>query len=149
VTVGSNDFLQAPFLQNTITDSHYSQRKRQGRHLIFMARMMLDAKINKVRGIGIDEATAICVDENGVGKVFGKNYAYFLKSEKQLPETCKPASPFSWYNNQQAVQVQKLQATMDGSNTFNLKKWKSKQVNSVPFFYFVKDGVLDSSNHQQ
>lgn len=147
VTVGSNDFLQAPFLQNTITDSHYSQRKRQGRHLVFMATMMKQGSKHKVRGIGLDEATAICVDEKGIGKVFGKNYAYFLQSEKGSPEDYASGKPITWYNNQKAVKVQKLQATNTGSNSFQLKKWKSIQNNNASFYYYIKKGVLDSTNH--
>ena len=42
VTLGSNDFLQIPYLENVITDQHFSQRGRQGRLLGFMARMKQD-----------------------------------------------------------------------------------------------------------
>jgi len=124
VTVGSHDFLEAPFLQNTITDSHYSQRKRQGRHLVFMARMMQDGNMKKVRGIGIDEATAVCVDEKGMGKIFGKNLVYFLNNSGKGPEKCEADSAFTWSRSQKAIEAYIVKADSVGSGTFNLKKWK-------------------------
>jgi cyanophycinase len=141
VTVSSDDFLQSPFLQNTITDSHYSQRKRQGRHVVFMTRMMQDGHLKKVRGIGIDEATAVCVDEKGMGKVFGKNLVYFLHNTGEGPEMCKPDSAFTWSRNQQAIQSYTVQADSLGSGSFNLKKWKGV-TGGYQQFLFVENGVL-------
>ena len=58
---------------NTITDSHYGQRTRQGRHIAFMAKLMKDKNLTSIKGIGVDEQTAVCIDNNGKGKVFGIN----------------------------------------------------------------------------
>lgn len=35
MTLGQSDFIASPFMQNTITDSHYTQRDCQGRHITF------------------------------------------------------------------------------------------------------------------
>ena len=43
-----------------------------------MARIMKDNGNTTIRGIGIDEQTAVCIDQNGIGKVYGINDAYFL-----------------------------------------------------------------------
>ncbi len=69
VTLGDHDFLSTPFLLNTITDSHYTQRDRQGRHISFMARIMKDFGATTIKGIGIDEKTAVCIDDKGIGTV--------------------------------------------------------------------------------
>jgi cyanophycinase-like exopeptidase len=62
ITLGNNDFINTPNMQGTITDSHYTQRDRQGRHITFMARMMKDfGYTTSIKGIGIDEQTAICI----------------------------------------------------------------------------------------
>jgi cyanophycinase-like exopeptidase len=63
--IGHGDFLQAPFMNDIITDSHYTQRDRHGRHITWMARLLQDTGFTTVRGIGIDEKTALCIDENG------------------------------------------------------------------------------------
>lgn len=61
------------FLGDTITDSHFRGRDRMGRMLTFMARMdvenLVDAPV--VRGLGVNEQTALLVEENGDAKVVG------------------------------------------------------------------------------
>jgi cyanophycinase len=42
MTLGRGDFLKLPFLANTVTDMHFSERDRQGRLVAFMGRMMTD-----------------------------------------------------------------------------------------------------------
>ncbi len=56
----SRSFIQIPILKNIITDQHYSQRKRQGRHITFMARMKKDFGLD-AKGIAVDEKTAVCI----------------------------------------------------------------------------------------
>jgi cyanophycinase-like exopeptidase len=121
VQIGGNNFITAPFLLNTITDSHYSQRTRQGRHIAFMARMMKDNMITDVKGIGIDEQTAVCIDENGLGKVFGINDAYFLKNESLGPETCILGTPLTWSQNNLAIKAYKIKGNSSGSGNFDVK----------------------------
>ena len=140
VTVGQNDFLAATHLQNTITDSHYTQRDRQGRHITFMARLMKDLAYTTVKGIGVDEQTAVCIDQNGIGKVYGLNHAYFLKNVNLGPETCVSGSPLTWNRAGQAVQAYKIQGSATGNGSFNATNWTFSGGSS--YFYYVNNGVL-------
>ena len=38
--LGNADFINQPLLQNVITDTHYDQRDRNGRHVVFLARLI-------------------------------------------------------------------------------------------------------------
>lgn len=122
VSIGFNDFVDHPYLVNTITDSHYNNPDRKGRHLTFMARLVQDYGID-VRGIGVEEETAVCVDENGVGHVYGLNNAYFCKKNGAGPETCVSGTPLTWDRSDMAVRVYKVPATATGTNTFNISNW--------------------------
>lgn len=141
VTLGHDDFLAAPNLQNTITDSHYSQRDRQGRHVAFLARMMKDWAIPGVKGIGVDEETAVCVDENGIGRVFGINQAYFLQNENLGPETCLAKKALVWNRSGNAVKAYRITGTLTGNGSFNLTNWTSYNGGSA-YHYYVNNGVL-------
>lgn len=64
ITLGRN-LIKNKWLENTITDTHYSNRDRQGRHVTFMARIAQDFlkdSNNLVRAIGVDERTAVVSD---------------------------------------------------------------------------------------
>jgi cyanophycinase len=140
MTLGNNDFLAAPLLSNTITDSHYSQRTRQGRHIAFMARMMKDYGYANVKGIGVDEQTAVCVDGSGNAVVFGTNSAYFLKNTTQGAETCVAGQKLTWNRNQQAVSAYIIAGSTSGNGQFNLNTFSGSGGTSK--FYYVNDGVL-------
>jgi cyanophycinase len=67
-----DDFLQLPPLPagQVITDSHFGARDRLGRLLTFIARLSKEQGTSKIKGLGVDENTALCIDGDGVGKVF-------------------------------------------------------------------------------
>ncbi len=69
VTLVQN-FLHFPYLANVITDSHFGARQRLGRLLVFIARLAKKERNISITGIGIDENTALCIDAQGVGRVF-------------------------------------------------------------------------------
>ena len=88
VTVDSLPFISNQFLSNVITDTHYDNPDRKGRHLVFLARILVDYGI-EVKGIACDEYTAICIDTNGIARVYGDypNYddnAYFIQTNCEL-----------------------------------------------------------------
>ena len=58
-------FLQIPTLAATITDSHFSARDRLGRLLTFMARILEAGDVASIRGIGVDERTAVLLESDG------------------------------------------------------------------------------------
>jgi cyanophycinase-like exopeptidase len=142
----ANDFLQVPFLEETITDSHYNNPDRRGRHTTFMARMIKDWQMN-AKGIGINEFTAVGVDENGIGHVFGNpnstDYAYFIKSNA-APETCEAGQPLHWVKNNQALTVYRIKGNIQGSNTFNLQDWQTGEGGEW-FYWYVDNGVLKTT----
>jgi cyanophycinase len=123
--LGGNDFLSVNHMQNIITDSHYGERTRQGRHFTFMARLVKDFGLSsiQVKGIGVDEATAVLVESDGSSKVYGAGKAYFLKSNGGQPEVCVSRKALTWNNNGQAVGAYIIPGTSSGSNTFDLTTW--------------------------
>jgi cyanophycinase len=140
ITLGQNDFIASPLLQNTITDSHYTQRGRQGRHITFLARMMKDFAYTNIKGIGIDEQTAVCIDQTGVGKVYGINQAYFLLNENLGAETCVSGTPLTWNRSGIAVKAYKISASLTGNGSFNAANWTLS--GGTAYHYYVNNGVL-------
>ena len=134
----SRSFIEIPFLKNTVADQHYSQRERPGRHIVFLARLVKDNKVKDVKGIGVDEKTAVCIDQNGNAIVFGKNKAHFLFASGQTPEKCSPGTPLIWSNNKEAIRVSIYQGSPEGTKAFNLK---SKPLKTDEFWY-VENGEL-------
>ena len=64
--------LAQPELNSTLIDSHFSERHREGRLIAFLARFSLLTGKAGVRGIGLDEGTALTIDDSGF-EVFGPN----------------------------------------------------------------------------
>jgi cyanophycinase len=145
LTLGYNDFLNQPYLSDVVTDSHFDNRDRHGRLTTFLARMSHDKGI-LARGIGLDESAALCIEPDGVGKVYGTGTAYFLNQNgiTSTPETCLSGSRLDWYRNQKAVRVYKIQGTNDGSHIFNVKTW-AYGTGGTHLYYYVRGGVLNIS----
>lgn len=107
VTIDSARFMDNRFLENVITDTHYDSPDRRGRHITFMARILTDWA-SESRGIACDEYTAVCIDENGIARVFGEyptsnDNAYFLRPNCGLsdytPEACAKGQPLQWLHS--------------------------------------------------
>src|SRR5690606_12956236 len=64
LTLGWNDFVDAPFLQNTVTDTHFNERNRYARLMTFMARLVSDHSLEYVRGVASNEHVAIAIGED-------------------------------------------------------------------------------------
>ena len=63
------DFLHCPGLEHVITDTHFSARSRLGRLIAFIARINHDDPAAKIYGIGVDEASALLIDEKHIGRL--------------------------------------------------------------------------------
>jgi cyanophycinase len=135
----SKSFIQLPFLTNTIADQHYSQRDRLGRHITFMARMAKDFNVQQPKGIAADERTAVCIDKDGNALVIGEGNAFFIISNKSLPEVCEKDQPLTWANKSKALRVYIFKGSMEGTTAFNLNHWPKKNPTE---YWFVTDGVL-------
>ena len=132
-------FLNAlPLMAGVITDAHLVARDRMGRLVTFLARLSADgwAGLPALRGIGVDEQTAVVVDgdiatvmgnPDGLGGITGR--AYFLKPTVP-PATVQAKAPLTFRN----VQVEKRVA----GGQYNLATWPTVS----PYFISVEAGVL-------
>lgn len=132
MALGYNNFLHSPFLHNLITDTHYDDPDRRGRHVAFLARLATDHN-DRFWGIASEEYTAVCIDTAGMARVFGgypqeQDYAYFLQMTCEtpfLPENCASNTALQWQRGNKALTVCKVAGKNDGSNTFSLADWKT------------------------
>lgn len=89
ITLG-RDFLRVPHLENVITDSHFSERQRQGRLAIFVRRIGGPDAI----GLGIDEKTAVLLMPDGRGRVVGAGNAHVYRNGRP-PRSHLPGADLS------------------------------------------------------
>ncbi len=125
-------FLNLPFMEGILTDSHFKERNRQGRLVAFLAKAQNIAK-KPLIGIGIDEETALCVDENGKAIIFSNKGGFAWKFENVKPLNLKLNQPLN---------AEKIKVTGIGEGSvFYLK---SKYVENPAFVreYDAKNGEL-------
>ncbi len=74
VTIETGLF-RLPYMDHIITDSHFSARDRLGRLIAFVTKAdrMKRASAPPVTGIGVDEETALVIDDKGFGRIFSMN----------------------------------------------------------------------------
>jgi cyanophycinase len=114
-----SDFLQAPNLENLVTDSHFSERDRMGRLVTFMSRLQADNDLGEVKGVGVDERTAVLVAPDGSSVTRGKGSAHFVRAYES-PTTIAPGEPLSHH-------ALETHAVSDGQS-FDLSNWTSPDV---------------------
>ncbi|WP_456440250.1 T9SS type A sorting domain-containing protein [Psychroserpens sp.] len=134
MTLGYNDFLEIPFLEHVITDTHYDDPDRRARHAAFLARYATD---NNTRAFGIacNEYTAVCIDDLGRAYVYGEypdypEFAFFLQSNcvgEFMPETCIDGQPLTWNQGGEAIKVAKIPGLYSGENYIDLTGWSNEQ----------------------
>jgi cyanophycinase len=129
------DFLTLANLGGVITDSHFGARDRMGRLLAFLGRIIKDGWASSVRGIGVDEATAILVQPNGSATRVGTGAAYFVSSNG-MPATCLSGTPLT-YTGLATYKV-------SGAATFNLATWTGS--GGTAYTLNVNAGAVSSSN---
>jgi cyanophycinase len=107
--------LTVPGLETTITDSHFSERSRLGRLLVFMARALVAGWADEVRSIGIDEETAALLEPDGTATITGEGDAWFLRMKTDDVVSCKPGRPLS---------TEPIEAVVAGAAAnFDLSSW--------------------------
>ena len=91
------DFLHLHHLGAVITDSHFAARERQGRLITFVARLAHERKDPTITGIGVDEQTALCIDADGVGRVFtgAGGRAWLIRPMRQA-DVISPGRPLTF-----------------------------------------------------
>lgn len=155
MTIGYGDFLNHPDLAHVITDTHYDDPDRRGRHIGFLARLTQDHGFRAL-GIACDEYTAVCIDTAGLARVYGgypqdSDYAYFLQvdcSQDYVPENCSAGQPLLWVRGQQAVRVFKAEGRPDGQVSFNIRDWQSTAGGGVWQRWWVENGVLQTGSSE-
>mgnify|MGYP000908192800 CR=1 FL=1 len=123
-------------LKGAVTDSHFSERDRQGRLVVFLARMLADkmTKLEEAFGIGVDENTCLVIDKEGRTRVFGEGAAWIFIPQS-MPDTCGPGAPLTWKGN--AVKVLVLDKNAPPLLWADIRKQAAK------FFYEVQEGKLN------
>ncbi len=132
-TVLERDFLKLPHLEGIVTDSHFVERDRLGRTLVFLARMAADG-IAQPRAIAIDRETAVLVDPDGRATVAGNGPAFFMRAT-QPASVLKAGTPLSIAG----IEVQRATA----GAAFDLREWKGLKVTS--YTLNVEAGKITSS----
>lgn len=79
----STGFFEWKALRGVVTDTHFQQRDRLGRMIVFMARS--GARL----GLGVSEGTMALVDRDGRGVVTGKGPVHIVVASGK-PEVMKP-----------------------------------------------------------
>ena len=111
-------FLKIPYLETVFTDSHFVTRDRMGRLLTFLAREVTDGTGPlPIRGLGIDETTALLLDVNtGLATTVGDSFA-FVCSPQAAPETCQEKVPLT-YRDIPCLRLSGTAGTVYDFNTF-------------------------------
>jgi cyanophycinase-like exopeptidase len=130
-TIDSASFIQNSIISEVITDTHYDNPDRKGRHTSFIAKAIVEYGLN-AKGIACDEYTAVCISTSGIASVYGEyptydDNAYFIQANCEinpnLPENCTTGTPLNWIQNNAALKVYQIKGTSNGANTFDLNDW--------------------------
>ena len=147
-----NHFIQIPLLHNMFFDTHFDDRNRTGRLMVFLARAAAEKNI-RARAIACNESTAVCIDEKNIATVFGDtpaypDYAYFLEvncEDDWKPQTVEAGKPVSWSPaGGNAVISQRLKGNRTGTNRFDLNTWKILVSGDLEHWQ-IKNGIVSKS----
>jgi cyanophycinase-like exopeptidase len=153
MSLGYNDFLEIPFLENVITDTHYDDPDRRGRHTTFLARFAQDNGLRPF-GIACNEYTAVCINSEGKAFIYGdypnyEEYAFFLQSNCALkiyaPENCEDGQSLHWSREEEALKVYKVPGTTAGTNYFDLTDWTTGSGGTWQNWY-VSNGTFNTGD---
>jgi cyanophycinase len=115
----ADQFLTLLPLEGLMTDSHFVERDRMGRLLVFLARLETDGLKHRPRAVGIDRETAVLVEPDGRSRVIGNathptRFAYFVQAPGK-PERCVAGQPLLYRD------VPVYRVGTDGA--FNITSW--------------------------
>ena len=128
------DLLGIPILRGVVTDSHFDTRHREGRLLVFMARVLASGKAGVIHGIGIDEKTAVLVNPDGEAQVVGQGEADFYEASGK-PQ-CQPGVPLTFGPVREWI--------VPTGGSFNFRTWKG---GAAPVTLQVGNGKVAREQH--
>lgn len=143
------DFLRIPFMEYTVTDTHYNREEsdemgRKGRHVSFLSRMVTDWDM-PARGIAANEYTAVAINNEGKARVFGDpsydDNAYFLQAYGGSPEVCESGEPLHWDRDGKALMVYMVPGDREGSGWLSLTDWVNGSGGQWQYWH-VEEGQL-------
>ena len=119
------DLLGIPILRGIITDTHFDTRKREGRLLVFMARILASGQTDRIRAIGVDERNAVLVDPDGHAQVIGKKdgEADFYEASPAAWHQCEPGKPLNFDASKYEVR---------SGESIDMKQWKGPRLPARP-----------------
>jgi cyanophycinase len=129
------DFAQIAHLDGVIADPHFVTRDRMGRLIAFMARITTNGWASTVKGVGIDEQTALLMNPDGSSTRVGNGAAYFFTTPGP-PQVCVAKTPLTFQN----IAVYKV----SGTATFNFTTWTG--TGGASYTVSANAGALSSSN---
>ena len=110
-----------PLLAGLVADTHWTQRGRLGRSLVFLARVLTDEArpLGGVELLACDEGVAVLFDSTGRGRVFGPTSggAAFLFRPDALPDRCADNQTLDW---RAGVAYLRVEGTPAGVGTLRL-----------------------------
>lgn len=156
LTVDSTSFLKNEFLDKVITDTHYDDPDRKGRHATFLAKILGKYGV-RAYGIACDEYTAVCVGTDGIASVYGgypsyDDNAYFLTTNCELsdvtPEVFSNNTPVTWDLNNKAMAVYQVKGTAGGTNNFDLNTWMTGNGGTWNYWYINNGSLYEAPTTQ-
>lgn len=110
-----------PFLGGVLTDTHFYERDRMGRLLVWMARLIASGRpVRDTKAIAADEGAAVCIDASGQAQVFSDGgFVYFFRANAGPPERIERSQPLQWSQKGEAVKVQRV----PNGGSFDLSQW--------------------------
>jgi cyanophycinase len=133
-------FLDLAVLRGVITDSHFSQRQRLGRLLTFMSRIFGSLGASSVRGLGVDEQTALAIDEHGVGTVYSDRGKVFALEMAHAPTVCQSDKPLTTGDTRMIA--------LGRGARFDLRNWEALDPISIETVVSVIQGQLISAKNR-
>jgi len=89
-------FMRLPHMQRVITDTHFHVRDRLGRLISFLANLR-HAGHGDVIGLGVDQGAALCVDGDGIGRLFAIDHGFaWLVQPQGVPQRIEAGQPLDY-----------------------------------------------------
>jgi cyanophycinase len=127
----ANDFL--PFLPGIIVDTHFTERGRGVRLLAFMTNWFIHHN-EMLTGIGVDDRTALCIDENNLAIVYGTGAVSIYQAES-----------FSVYQNNKMVSDNVQASQLLHGHTIKLNSF---EITNGPVTPVAPTPIEESGNYE-